>query len=388
MLQVVKQAAVTFGSIVLLGLLASTLAMLKLERAMAADAGDAVFTLDKVRLDVNADNAVKAKDEALREGPTQALRTIFRRLATFRAYAHLPTLTAKDADSVIEGFAVRSERNSQTRYIALIDYTFSRPKLEALLSHKGVPFFTGRSPAQTVLVVQGSEPGHGASAEDEESWWQAWRSLDLRHGLTDSRLVRAKPADNDAWRRVVAGDAPAYAQIASRYPVGPLVLVAVSMDPARQKLALRLYGQDQAGSIDYSQQIPVGDDPQLAAGIAAQVAYGILEARWREPNIAGDVVPPAAGEAVVEEAALGAKLVEETVFLRVTFNGLRDWQQMRGRLQKLPGVREMVVNSLSPQGADVRITYPGGASRLASQLTTAGFGVETSGGELLLRSAR
>ena len=95
--------------------------------------GASVYTITKVKIDARADNAVLAKKRALKEGPLQALKLIFKRLAPFRAYDRIATLTLAEADEVVDGFAVRSERNSSTRYLALLDYNFSRKKLQALL---------------------------------------------------------------------------------------------------------------------------------------------------------------------------------------------------------------------------------------------------------------
>lgn len=351
--------------------------------ASAAEKAASVYAVDKVALDVSADNAVLAKEIALREGPLKALQVMFRRLAPFRAYAHLPTLTQKDAEAVLDGFSLRSERNSQTRYLALVDYSFSRQKLDALLTRRGIPFYAGRSGPQTVLVVPG-----GPVAADMESWWQAWREVDIRHGLTDSRLLRGKPADIEAWQKIAAGDSAAYAPIAQRYDGQSVILVSAAMDEVREKLTLRLFGQDQAGPINYSQQLPVAGAPEAAMRVAALITHGIIEGRWREPKIEGDVVAPSSEGGQVEQVSLGAKLVEETVFMRVTFNGLRDWQQIRNRLQRLPGVRDLQVNSLSPHGADVRLAYPGGLGRLEAQLSSAGFAIDRQGGDLVLRSLR
>ena len=153
-------------------------------------------------------------------------------------------------------------------------------------------------------------------------------------------------------------------------------------------MALHLLGDDAQGHIDYSQDFPVDGDASKARWQAALVAFGILEGRWREPHIDGEVAPLAVSAEAGggnQASRIEARLVEETVFLRVIFHGLRDWQLKRARLERVPGVRDMEINSLSPRGADVRLRYPGGAGRLQSQLSSYGFSLEEENGGLVLR---
>ena len=62
-------------------------------------------------------------------------------------------MTLDEADDVLDGFAVRSERYSSTRYLALMDYNFSKTRLQAFMVKKGVPFFDQRSRKQLIMPV-------------------------------------------------------------------------------------------------------------------------------------------------------------------------------------------------------------------------------------------
>ena len=360
----------------------------------ARAASSPVYTIAKVRLDVRADNAVIAKKQALREGPLIALKLIFRRFAPFRAWDRLQYLTSDEADDVIDGFAVRSERNSSTRYLALLDYNFSRKRLQALFVKKGIPFTDRRSRKQVLMPVFFSKAGDPQDADLEKNrraWWRAWRIIDFRHGLTDTRLYKPKEADQQAWQKIVEGQFSAFQDMRQNYAARKLVLVDAQLNEKKDKITFRLFGEDARGPVDYSQQMPVEHDlPETYEHVAA-IAYGILEGRWREPQIHGEVVAVstqagASDRPDVDAVASSRRLVEETVFMRVMFRGLRDWQQIRKRLSRIPGVQKMQVNSLSPRGADVRMNFPGGATHLQSQLASYGFAIEQNGKDLVLRS--
>lgn len=372
-------------SLVVVVSLTAAVTLLPLNEAVAR--GVSVYTLAKVKLDVTADNAVDAKNQALKEGPLQALRMIFKRFAPFRAYDRLETLTAVEADNVIEGFAVRNERNSSTRYLALLDYNFSRKRLQALLVKKGVPFFDRRSGKQVLMPVFSGYQDENNSSENEKSWWQAWRAIDLKHALTDTKLYKAKSSDHQKWQQIIDGNYDHYRELRQRYAVKELILVDVRLNEQKDKLTLRIFGEDHQGFIDYSQEMPVEHGLKKTYEMAAIIAFGIVEGRWREPQIAGDVVAVSTGSGdAADSEASGRRLVDETIFMRVTFRGLRDWQQIRKRLQRIPGVQKMQVNSLSPRGADLRMNYPGGATHLQKQLASYGFAIDQNGNELTLRS--
>ncbi len=344
-----------------------------------------VYTLTKVKIDAQADNAVVAKKQAMEQGPVLALRQIFKRFAPFRAYDRLPTMTSAEADKVIDGFAVRSERNSSTRYIALLDYNFSRKKLQSLLIKKGVPFFDGRSPKQVVMPVYDAR---NLEKSDQKYWWRAWRTIDLKHGLTDTRLYRPKMSDQEAWQKLREGEQRQYGILQERYSASKLILIEVQLDEEQKHVTLRIFGEDVRGPVDYRQEIPIVDRSKQTYETIARIAYGILEGRWREPQITGDVIAVSTSEEGLDTVAASKRLVEETVFLRVSFRGLRGWQRIRKKLQRIPGVQKMQVNSLSPRGADVRLLYPGGIDRLQAQLVAYGLRIEQQGNEAVLRALR
>ena len=351
--------------------------------------GASVYTVAKVKIDARAQNAVIAKKKALEEGPLLALKLIFKRLAPFRAYDRLATMTRAEADEVVNSFAVRSERNSSTRYIALLDYQFSQKKLQALFVKKGVPFYDGRSQKQLLIPVFRQTEGRAVDKKHQKYWWRAWRTIDFKHGLTDTRLSKAKPSDQQLWQKISNGDKQQFNTLRSRYAGTRLILIDAQLNTERDRLELRLFGEDHTGPIDYIQEIPVySGDIRQSYETAALIAFGILEGRWREPQIAGDVVAVVASSPDQDEAVSSKRLINETIFLRVAFKGLRDWQQIKKRLQRIPGVQKMQINSLSPRGADVRLKYPGGIGRLQSQLAAYQFSLDQASRDLVLRSVK
>jgi len=72
--------------------------------------------------------------------------------------------------------------------------------------------------------------------------------------------------------------------------------------------------------------------------------------------------------------------------LTVQFSSLKEWQDIRTRLSKVPGVQGMEIASLSARSADVKFRYPGGAPSLAAKLPSRRMSLMNVGGAWVLRS--
>jgi hypothetical protein len=68
----------------------------------------------------------------------------------------------------------------------------------------------------------------------------------------------------------------------------------------------------------------------------------------------------------------------------VQFSGLKQWQDMRSRLQRIPGLQGLDVKSLNARGASISVEFAGGASRLAQAAQSQGLSIDQRGGEFVL----
>ena len=70
----------------------------------------------------------------------------------------------------------------------------------------------------------------------------------------------------------------------------------------------------------------------------------------------------------------------------VQFGGLKEWQQIRGRLVQVPGVRDLEVNSLSARTASITFDYAGSLGHLQQVLGQSGFSFENREEAFVLRA--
>lgn len=342
-------------------------------------AEDEVYTVAAYPVDAVASDAVTAKQKALAEGQQAAFRSLLKRLVPVTAYDQLERLKQVDAHELIEGVSVRDERTSATQYIASLDFSFRPEPIRDLLRSEGVPFVDEQAPAVTMIPIylpaaagQGSAPAALSPARGSRMWREVWSGLDLKHALTPITLGDAKAElTAEVIQQLVDGDGSALGTLSKAYGSSLVILAVAQPDLAAKRLNVALTGRDAVGAFVLKRSYRLSlDDPLYTGELAAVIALGILEGRWKATKFDNGTV----------SAGFGGALIP--VQMIVEFRNLRQWQQMQQRITMLPGLEGMQVGGLSARGADVTVMYPGGPEALAQALTAQGFGVRQFGSTL------
>ena len=353
--------------------------------ALADD--DTPFAVSKIAVDVTAKNAVAAKSKAMAEAQKRGIDTVLRRVVPFSFSAKLPNLQPQQVETLVNGMAIRKEQYSTTRYIATLDVIFNEQGVKELLTSLGIPVSEERAPMISVLplVIDGNKV-----KSVNESWRQAWLDLDLTHGLTPANVLQPRPElEPGMVRAVLAGDAGAFDALQRDYGSAPLI-IAVGQKVEGGRFVTRLAGTDGVGRINYGRSDKLAGAAPKAAQDAASFAYAVLENRWKATRAAPDPVaapvnyeeggtpPPQAAPQQGEPGRL--------VTAVVVFAGLKEWQQIRGRLAQVPGIQRLEVNSLSARTASITFDYAGSLGHLQQVLGQSGFSFENREEAFVLRA--
>jgi hypothetical protein len=352
----------------------------------AQAAEDTPYTVSKLAVDVTAKNAVAAKAKAMAEAQKRGIDTVLRRVVPFSFYAKLPDLQPQQVETLVNGMAIRKEQYSTTRYIASLDVIYNEQGVKELLAGLGIPVSEERAPLISILplVVEGNKVKSG-----NEPWRQAWLDLDLTHGLTPANVSQPRPElEAGMVRAVLAGDASAFAAVQRDYGSAPLV-IAVGQPADGGRFVTRLAGTDGVGRINYGRSDKAIGTAPKAAQDAASFAYAVLENRWKATRAAPDPVAAPANyqegmpppEAAPQQGEPG-RLVTAVV----VFAGLKEWQQIRGRLTQVPGLQSLEINSLSARTASITFDYAGSLGHLQQVLGESGFSFENREEAFVLRA--
>ena len=370
--------------------LTAALALAGAMQGPTAHAAESVFEVAKISVDTTAKDAVAAKQNGMAEAEQRAFQTVLKRLVPLSAYAQLPTVGAEDVSSLVTGVAIRSEQYSTTRYIAMLDVSFSAQGVKQLLQSYGVAFSEVQAPALTVLPIVIEK--NAVRSSGPEDWREAWEALDTAHSMTPATIVNPRAELTvETANAILGGDTSALATLQSQYGDRPLVVAEAKV--ADGKFVMRLVGEDSVGNINYVDELKLdGRSAKSVAREAAEIAFGILENRWKVTQSTGRAAPQPMEATYGEDppvpgatpAAPGE--VPRNLAASVEFSGLKDWQDIRARLMNVPGLQALEVNSLSARSAAVTFDFAGSLGRLQSELGSSGFSLEDRDGTFVVRA--
>lgn len=386
------------------GLIATIVRLLAVGAVLAVGAGqanasakdDRVFTIGNYPLEARDTNAVAAKERAIAEGQQAALRSLLKRLVPVTAYKRLGQLKTAKAGDLIESFAVRSERNSSTTYIASYDFVFSPDPVRRLLDQAGIPYLDRQAPPVIIVPVyrvlpdaaKGLPPPFSVAA-GSDAWLYAWKALDLGNSLTPVSIQPLKPEVHaDTVRGLTGGDFGMVRTLAQAYGTEAVVLAVLEPEVGQKKLNVVLVGRDAVQNLYLKRTYRMDGDLAYTAELSAVISLAILEGRWKSINVRDTPAvsaanwQPAAATARYETApAVGAASGHPTggsLAISVAFQGMVEWQEISRQLAHTPDLTDLEVLGLSARRARISLSYPGGGQNLALALAQQGLILENT----------
>lgn len=339
----------------------------------AADPASNVFTVGNYPVEAHAKDAVIAKNTALADGQQAALRSLLRRIVPVTAYRRLKAMPPVKAADMIDGVAVREERNSSTDYIATLDFSFQPQAVRDVLIRNGVPFVEEQAPRSVLVALSRAKP-EGEFESGGGTWFEAWKGLDLVHTLSPLKLEKLQPGlPADMIKALINGTSGAGRTIAAEYKSERVVVALAEPDASGKKLNVTLAGTDAAGAFKLIRSYRVsGGDLAYTSELAAVVALGVLEGRWKAGK---------AGAVGGVDVAAGGNIQ-----LVVEFTTLAEWNDIRSRILGTDGALDVAIGSVSARTAEVALRHGGGPAGLTEAFAGQGLTMSNSGGTWLVRS--
>ena len=362
---------------------AGAILALTLAAATGAGAAEPVFTVAKYPVEASGANAVAAKRQAIDQGRRAAFRSLLKRLVPASAYGQIEHLKKLDPESYIGGIRVRSEKNTATRYIATLDFTFEAREVRAMLDQHGVTYVDRPAP-ETALLLFYKAPDTGVTgamtrARGERSWRSVWAGLDLANSLAPLKLMpQTGDPSAEVAKALLAAEPEAVARLADRYRTAHVIIAEAQPLPGGKELQVMLAGQDAVGRFSVATRYRIDDEDFVyTLELAAVIAQGVLEGRWKVRSTDGGQ-PSGDGAPVTGGALASLQILAE-------FNNLGQWQRQQQVLARTPGVRNLQIGSLSGRSASISLSYPGGGNALQAALGSQGITLENINGFWILR---
>lgn len=370
--------------------------------ALAPDAHsakeDRVFTVGNYPIEARAADAVAAKERAISEGQQAAFRSLLKRLVPVTAFKRLDKLKTTPVGNLVESFAVRSERNSSTDYIASYDFVFSPEPVRRLLEQEGIPYLDRQAPPIVIVPAYrlpseggGKLPQTYSPAAGSDAWLYAWKALDLGNSLTPVSLQALKSEVHaDTVNALAEGNLGMMRTLAAAYNTESIVLAVLEPESDLKRIKVVLVGRDAVQDLYLKRTYRLdGHDLAYTAESAAVVSLAILEGRWKAVSVRGDrtaavTAQPAYPRAPVASDRSPPGSAAPTMTIAVEFNGMGEWQAISRELARTPDVSGLDVLGMSARGARVSLNYPGSQQELALALASQGLILQNTGTGLLL----
>ena len=329
---------------------------------------DPLYEVRGVEVRVEAENAAKAKVEAIFEAQEKAFNRLLVRLLGSDANARLPEIDSGEIARSMAGMSIEKERTAPKLYMATFTIRFRREAIQQLLDANELKF-TARQ-AETVLLLALYKIGSRAVLwESPNPWRDAWTSLGPENSLTPVLLPLGDLNDVSAIsaRDVLEGKAEKLEALKERYKVDYVLISVAEANGDKSGLRATLRGESPLGTLNWEETFtgPPGDIEAIAA-VAAKRLLSAMEQQWR----AEGPRTPASAAGVYTVA--------------VPFSGLQEWQQIRDRIRATFGVNALEIKSLSARGAIVDITYDGELAQLNTALAGQGLILADNGEALVL----
>ncbi|MCD8570974.1 MAG: DUF2066 domain-containing protein [Alphaproteobacteria bacterium] len=232
-------------------------------------AQDGLFTVSDVLVDVTAENAIKAREQAFAQAQGDAFKILAERmLPEMEAESFTPPDAAVISPMILD-FEVTKEQLSSTRYVGTYTFSFSPGAVRSYFGARNVTYSDVKS--RPVLILPFLEiGGQQLLWSPFNVWAQAWnRAEKLQSGLVPlvvplGDLADAQDiSDNEAMHY----DRQKLANIVKRYETGEAVMVvatpnealagAIENDsPAQGIITIRLYRTDR-NAAEASQELNI-----------------------------------------------------------------------------------------------------------------------------------
>lgn len=334
----------------------------------AARAGP--YEVEGIAVEAHAADAVTAKQKAFTEGQARALAIVLQRLTRASDRTFLPQVPAGELGAMIVNFSVVSEQTSPTDYAATLTFRFNPSAVQTLLIDAGVPYTDHQAPP--ILVVPVYREGERTFFLKDNPYLDAWRSFDLVNTLTPVRLpngnMTKQGVDLDA---VLAHDNAALISLRYLYSTDSVLVGLCETDQAHSRFTCSLEGAGPAGPVALKESFAGGSDPVAVAQAAVGSFLAQIEEQWK-------------GQITTGPGGLSGVIEGVPVRVRVTFDGLQQWQALRARLARLPGVSEIEIEALNARGALLSLHYAGTGEELADVLARDGMLLANAGDHWVL----
>ncbi|MDD3288984.1 MAG: DUF2066 domain-containing protein [Alphaproteobacteria bacterium] len=330
--------------------------------ALAEDTdASSVYQITDVAVDITADTAAHARDQAVVKAQRSALEQLLTRLGSDTSIAGKQS--DDDIATLVQAFEVQQERTSSVRYIGTFTVQFKPNSVRNLLNKSGSNYSEARSRPIVVLPIS-TYNGRQILWEDSTKWRSAWDDAAKGSGLVPLIIPSGDLEDIAilSTAEAIKGKPEAMQAMIEKYQAGSALVAILKSDPdhptAGQPLEIEAIKYDAYGKASEPMKI----DPTAATDKSAlsQIVRQIrdkLEGGWKQ-------------------SAKVSKGPSSHLPVNVPIDSLPAWMAIKKKLGNSPMVNKINTIVLTRGEAKIELEFNGNISDLVTALDQEGLTLE------------
>lgn len=320
----------------------------------------AVYTISDVAVDVTADSAAKARDQAIAEGQRAAFAQLLERLGVETSVG--AKLSDDDLSTLVQNFEVQNERASSVRYIGTFTVHFRPIAVRNFLASRGEKFSDAQS--KPVIILPIMKNGNITTLWEEPThWMKLWNDAAKNGGIVPLIIPSGSPDDKNllATSDAILGKVEPVKSLIDRYQADGLIVAVLngSLDNPAAGFVIDLQhfgnGFDDGSDVEHITLIGAPDknaiDGILLQGIR-QIRQKIEKDEKQEQQKRG-TEQPTAQQTWSDEAA------PNKLPVTVQFATLAEWADIQRRLMATPGVKRVDIVSVGRGATEIELGFAG-----------------------------
>lgn len=318
-----------------------------------------MFAIKGIPVDVTAENATKAREQAMFEAQEKAFYQMLTRLTISSDLESLPVLTSKDILNLVQDISVSNEKTSSVRYIANVDVQFNPDAIQTFFEEYQVPYVTSIADKSVILpVYQSDRQAKPMLWTDRNPWLNVWAKeagksdlvpLILPFGDLEDIAIISEDKLNEEYDLDIS-------PLLKRYQVkNALVLEAtVLSDLHLVRVTIRPFNHEKGVLGTFSLTEPINAAMPTVLKNAAERTIQLLEQKWREKS------------AVRFDNPTSLTVV-------VPIHNLGEWIAIRNRLDEIKLIKQYVVKAVRRDQAQIEVFFAGNLAPFLETLKKEGL---------------
>lgn len=310
-----------------------------------------IFAVQGVDVDVTSTDATTAKNQALMDVQVKGFFQLIERLGSPQLSTEMQAkLKPEDIAPYLRSLSIEQETSAPGRYIGKFTVRFLPDRIKKLLGGYGIKVPERQADPIVVLPIwRGTE---GNKLWEDNIWRKAWLDLKGEQGIVPIIIPLGDLEDTETLTvdDALKGDPIKLEAIRKRYGA-PSLLVAQAQPTEDGGLHVYIAGDTRLGNVAFNKIYKPEDGlVQSAAPAAIATFQTALVENYKESEA------EMAAAAAAEQAAKDANR-SQSMPVSVPFSSPREWNAIRSRILTTPNVIGVDLNTLSGEGAVIRLMF-------------------------------